>query len=200
MKKCKGTGKAKGHGCGKLQEKRIYGLGLECRCYQSWLFGTEEGAKVVESRTIKAKRDVSKEKKKAEKERIDSMKSISALIQESRTPFQKWIRFRDANDGCISCGSTTADIYHAGHYFKAETYRGLIFDEMNVNKQCSKCNIYLNGNESAYREGLVRKYGEEAVKALEERANELRAYQWDREEIKAIKKEYQKRLRDDIRL
>ena len=42
-KKCKGIGKAIGYGCGSMQLKRVYGLGLNCRCYQNWLLNSEEG-------------------------------------------------------------------------------------------------------------------------------------------------------------
>jgi hypothetical protein len=49
-KKCHGTGKGKGHGCGKIvpvhvkgRSNRIYGLGVSCECYPSWLYGSKEG-------------------------------------------------------------------------------------------------------------------------------------------------------------
>jgi hypothetical protein len=112
-------------------------------------------------------------------------------------PFQKWIRLRDANDGCISCDSVNVKIWHAGHYFKAELFTGLIFDEINVNKQCEKCNTFLGGNETGYRKGLIAKYGEKVVKDLELRSNELREYKFTREELKEIKTKYQKLLKND---
>lgn len=46
-KNCKGTGKAKGYGCGSMQLYRKYGLGRECGCYGEWLFSSEEGRKTI---------------------------------------------------------------------------------------------------------------------------------------------------------
>jgi hypothetical protein len=195
-KKCKGIGRAKAHpGCGELSHRRKYGL---CPyCLIDWAENFEEGKEWMQKQFLpKAKRKAQKTRKKNEREQREKLKSIRRLINEARTPFQKWIRFRDANDPCISCGSTTSSIWDAGHYLKAELYTGLIFDETNVNKQCRKCNSYLGGNESAYRVGLVKKYGEKKVKALELAADKMRTYRYSREELIDLKKRYQKRLRD----
>jgi hypothetical protein len=40
---------------------------------------------------------------------------------------------------------------------------------MNVNAQCKQCNAFRQGNAVGYREGLAWKYGEKAIKALEDR-------------------------------
>lgn len=196
IKPCKGHGKAKGCGCGKDVEvkKRKYGL---CPvCFWDWMQTSVAGQEYYKSRFIpRVEKEAKKTIKRKDKEAKESLKSVQRLIQEARVPFQKWIRFRDANEGCISCPTTTAKIWHAGHYKKAELFTGLIFNEMNVNKQCEKCNTFLNGNESEYRKGLVKKYGEERVKQLEESADQLRLYKWDKEEIRNIKKKYHQKLK-----
>jgi hypothetical protein len=195
MKKCKGIGRAKAHpGCGEPSEKRRYGL---CHyCLLDWVKNYEEGAEWVRSGLIpKAKRKAKQKTSKEERKLRDSLKSIRRLINEARVPFQKWIRQRDEGKPCISCGTRTSDIWDAGHFFKAELYTGLIFEEMNVNRQCRKCNTFLGGNESGYRQGLVKRYGAEKVKALELSADKMRTYRYTREELIEIKKEYQKRLK-----
>lgn len=196
-KPCKGINKAHGYeGCGNEvpTKERVAGL---CRvCYWDWMQSTEGGRLHYQTQFIpRVKKLTEKENKKKTKEQRESLKSISRLIQEARVPFQKWIRLRDANEPCISCGTTTAKIWHSGHYLKAELFTGLIFHLINVNKQCEKCNTFLNGNESVYRIGLVKKYGEEVVKELEELADRLRQYKFTREELKIIKSKYQKLLR-----
>lgn len=81
--------------------------------------------------------------------------------------FNRFIRLRDQDLPCISCGTTKPDIqYHAGH-FKTTHVTSLRFDEQNVNKQCSRCNNYLSGNLAEYRKGLVAKYGQEVLDRLE---------------------------------
>lgn len=198
-KKCKSQGKAKGfEGCGELSLYRTYGL---CQgCFKKWIKTTKEGFNHVISNTIpKVRKSKEEETKQREKEFKDKNKSMASLIGEVRVPFHKYIRIRDANDGCISCGTGQSANFQAGHYKKAELFRGSIFDEINTNKQCYKCNVYLSGNESGYREGLVKKYGEEATKELEQRANKNRAYDWNREQLKEIKKEYLEKCREILK-
>lgn len=193
---CKGINRAKGiDGCGELSENRKFGL---CpSCLWEWATNNENGKIWKEKQFMpKVKSKLSTERKTKNKEVRESLKSIQRLIQEARVPFQKWIRIRDANKACISCGTTTAKIWHAGHYFKAELYSGLIFNRINVNKQCEKCNTYGGGNESGYRLGLVKKYGNNITRKFEESANHLRQYKFSRNELIEIKKKYQKLLNE----
>ena len=85
--------------------------------------------------------------------------------------FNIYIRKRDKDNNCISCGKKSEQ-YHAGHFIaKSNTYHnklGLRWDEYNVNKQCVRCNIHLHGNLLKYRRGLVEKIGEEKVIQLED--------------------------------
>lgn len=196
-KPCKGTGNAISHGCGKLSTFRKYGL---CEsCYRNWLLNTPEGKFIIEKTTIRAKKQVSISTKKASnkqtKEIIEKNKSIQRLIQEARIPFHAYIRHRDANLSCISCGSVLSQIWDAGHLYKAELYSGLIFNEDNVNKQCRKCNTYLDGNENGYRKGYENRFGIEKLKLLDSLAIELRNYKYSREELYTIKEDYQKKLK-----
>lgn len=195
-KPCKGIGKCHGiKGCGKPSTKRKFGL---CpACLWEWMCLNDNGKVWRETQFIpKVKRKTEKEKKKRNREQREAMKSIARLIQEARVPFQKWIRLRDANKACISCNQTGADIFDAGHFYKSEVYRGMIFNPSNCHSQCRACNRYMNGNESNYRLGLINRYGEEFVKKLDEEAIANRDYRWSREEISEIKKKYQKLVKD----
>ena len=124
-------------------------------------------------------------------------KSRSQKIQEVRKVFHAWIRKRDDCLPCISCGNISPSMWDAGHYLKAEVYTGLIFNEHNTNKQCSKCNRFLDGNEANYRIGLVKKIGEAAVLELESIKDSMRKYKWSDEELKEIKDKYQKLLNEN---
>lgn len=188
-KKCRGTGKAAGHGCGSLVTNRKYGLGLSCGCWLNWLKNTPEGQEVVRKNTLTAQRKTKRERTKKQTEQKEKNKSISSFIQDARKPFQEYIRLRDANETCISCGRDSK-IWDGGHYFKAELYSGLIFDEVNVNKQCGRCNRYLDGNIDGYKSGLINKYGYEAFLSLSERAIALKEYKYTKDELKAIKRLY----------
>jgi len=87
--------------------------------------------------------------------------------------FSKMIRARDNNGGyfrCPTCGRTLPiEEADAGHYI-TRARKSVMFDEMNVHAQCRYCNRFQEGNHFIYRTWLVEKYGEEAVEALECRA------------------------------
>ena len=119
------------------------------------------------------------------------LKTQAQLRNPIKLHFQKWVRMRDIKEPCISCGTNEAK-WDGGHYLKAEIYSGVIFDERNVNKQCSYCNQYLDGNTAAYRQGLIKKIGLDEVIALEELANETRTKKWTIEELQTIKNKYKK--------
>jgi hypothetical protein len=197
-KKCKGTGKANGYGCGTLQLIRHYGLGVNCKCYQNWLLQTEEGRQVIEKRRISASKKLKAEKKKESREFKEKNKSIAKLKQEARKVFQQWIRIRDVDLLCVCCGQNS-ETWDAGHYYKAELYSGVIFHEMNVNKQRVYCNKHLHGNEGEYRKGLIEKYGEDAVKELDRIAIETKDKEWSREELLEIKKHYQLKIKECLK-
>lgn len=196
LKKCKGTGKAIDSGCLKETYSRHYGL---CNsCYADWLLHTDNGKAKLERSKIISKKRIEKARRKKTREQKEADKSIQKLIQEARAPFHKWIRLRDANRECISCGSTDSKIWDAGHYFKAEIYSGLVFNEKNVHKQCGKCNRFLGGNERGYRAGLIKRFGEQYVLHLEANADFFRLYKHTREDIRVLKQMYLKRLKDAI--
>jgi hypothetical protein len=136
----------------------------------------------------KAKDKKDKAETKAKKIKL---KTYTQKVNDAKKVFQKWIRNRDTGLPCISCGcSLSGGVYHAGHYKKSEIYRGVIFNEFNVNGQCIKCNLYLDGNESNYRSGLVKKIGEQKVIELEELAEQTRKYKYSDAELEEIKKKY----------
>lgn len=188
QKICKGTGKAKGYsGCGKVAYLE---WGLCYSCKKDFLLNTEQGQELIIKASKKAKMYSAQETKKTynkeKKERKWELMSTAQKIQAARKVFQKWIRNRDKDKPCISCGNNNADQYHAGHYKKAEIYTGVIFNEFGCSKQCLKCNTYLGGNEAQYRVALCLIHGEAKVVEFEKLANETRQYRWSSEELKKI--------------
>ena len=184
QKICKGTGKAKGYsGCGKLAYLE-WGLCYDCK--KDFLLNTEQGQELIDKASKKAKMVSAQTYNKEKKERKWELMSTVQRINKAKQVFQKWIRKRDKDDPCISCGTVSSDLWDGGHYLKAEIYTGVIFNEINVHKQCRKCNRFLGGNEAQYRIALCLKYGESKVAELEKLANENRQYRWSSEELKKI--------------
>jgi hypothetical protein len=150
----------------------------------------------VECSISAAKEKEEKEWRKRKAEGLKSLKTLSQYEQDARKVFQQFIRLRDKDLPCISCGVLTAKQWDGGHYFKAELYSGLIFNEDNCHKQCSRCNRELHGNESNYRIGLVKKIGEQAVKWLEDFKDELRTRKYTKEELLEIKTLYNNKIKE----
>ena len=106
--------------------------------------------------------------------------------------FNTYIRERDKNDNCISCGKTS-NRYDAGHYYAVGNYSALRFNEDNTNKQCSfYCNKSLHGNFHEYTIRLKQKIGEERVKWLEEHRHDT--LEISIEEIKEQMKVYKVKI------
>ena len=102
----------------------------------------------------------------ADKVKREKLKSRSDWLKEAQTAFNAFIRERDKDQSCISCGRHHTGQYHAGHLFSVGARPELRFNEDNVHKQCSACNNYLSGNVILYRQALIAKIGLERVEAL----------------------------------
>jgi len=131
--------------------------------------------------------------RKATKEALGRLKSRATWAREAQAAFNAWIRLRDADLPCISCGRHHQGQWHAGHYRSVGAAPELRFVEMNVHKQCSPCNTHLSGNAVKYRAGLIARVGAEVVKALEG-PHVIRTHSID--ELKGIKAEYTRRVRE----
>lgn len=145
-----------------------------------------------------------KQAQEATKERAEQAKRKEATktkgqhTKDAQAAFNAFIRERDKDLPCISCG-TTADVqYAAGHYRTTAAAPELRFNPLNVHKQCNRnCNMGKSGNLLNYRAGLIAKIGLEQVEWLEG-PHEPKRYSI--EDLKAIKAEYRAKLRDLKRL
>lgn len=127
---------------------------------------------------------------KLEKERI---KSRAEHAREAQVAFNSYIRYRDINEPCISCGRNHNGQYHAGHYRSVGSHPELRFEELNVHKQCSVCNNHKSGNVIEYRINLAKKIGAKNLEWLEGH-HEPKKYTV--EELKQIKAEYKRKLKE----
>ena len=113
--------------------------------------------------------------------------TLPKLIKKAEKVFNAWIRDRDKDKGCISCG---AKVVHAGHYFSAGHYSGLRFDETNVHGQCAGCNVFKHGNLIEYGIGLIERYGTTYHIELLNKSKTHKLRKWDRSELEEIIKKY----------
>ena len=103
--------------------------------------------------------------------------SRSTLMRNADDAFSLYIRTRDSQEfngthfRCISCGRPLSiDQADCGHFINRQ-HMSLRFSELNCNAQCRKCNRFMEGNFSGYRQGLIKKIGEQKVILLEAQKN-----------------------------
>lgn len=129
--------------------------------------------------------------KAQKKEMKENDKSLRT--REAQKAFNAFIRQRDMDQPCISCGRFHTGQYHAGHYKSVGACPELRFDEDNCHKQCSSCNDHLSGNIVNYRPNLITKIGLERVERLERKQKPKK---YNCEQLKQIELHYKQKLKE----
>ena len=148
----------------------------------------------IECATIHAYKNKDKGAKIKHREQKKELKANDKSYREkcAQAAFNAYIRCRDSNLCCISCGRHHTGQYHAGHYRSRGAHPELRFEELNCHKQCAPCNNHLSGNISNYRPALINKIGLDKVEWVEG-PHEPKKYTC--EELKEIELLYKKRLK-----
>lgn len=139
----------------------------------------------------RAKREQEETKKRQEQRRKDretrdKLRPLSWFHAKTKAAVHKYIRTRDADEPCISCGTTHAAQWDAGHFISVGSDSSLRYDFANIHKQCSVCNQHKSGNLLRYRANLIPKIGEAEVLRLE---GPQLVHKWTREELAEIEQE-----------
>ena len=134
------------------------------------------------NRVAAEKKKVSTEKKEhtaAKKNLRES--NVKWMKNKAKTITHKYIRLRDKDLPCISCGRFEHEIdspnwdhiWDAGHYLTRAAFPELKYCEINIHKQCVRCNTApkFHGQDvmvrDQYRINLIAKIGLEKVEWLE---------------------------------
>jgi hypothetical protein len=125
--------------------------------------------------------------RKVTKEKLEKLKSKSEYLKDAQRWVNKYIRLRDADLPCISCGRFHTGQFHAGHFRTVGACPSLRFELSNIHKQCAPCNNHLSGNITLYRQSLIKKIGIEQVEWLE---SEHPPKNYTIDDIKEIKVKY----------
>lgn len=146
-KKCKGIGKAKGHGCGNII--LLYRYGLCYNCFKNWFYLNNKKTNKYTNSIKNKKPEKIKDKKYYQKKLQEEINTIVRLI--------------DSGKGCISCnhgwGNNWTREKHAGHRMSVGSTPELRYNLHNIFLQCSTCNIDKNSNIHQYNDGIKQIYG-----------------------------------------
>ena len=140
-----------------------------------------------------AKKKREKVEKANDRKKREALKSRAQWAREAQSAVNAYIRKRDEDKPCISCGRYHQGQLHAGHYLSRGAHPELSMDERNIHKQCQPCNVHLSGNQIEYRKGLISRYGVEYVEWLEG-PHEPAKHTID--DLKAIKATYVQKLKE----
>ncbi|HHQ6628407.1 TPA: recombination protein NinG [Serratia fonticola] len=109
------------------------------------------------------------------RERRERLKGIPEWQKEAQAAFNRYIRWRDYDKDCVSCGGIlqhsgnymTGSAVDASHYRSRGAASHLKFNVFNVHSACTRCNRQLSGNAVEYRIRLIKRIGIERVERLE---------------------------------
>ena len=143
-----------------------------------------------------AQRKEERAKTKAMKARLES---VGDLIKAAQKEFNRYIRLRDKDKPCISCGrplqqggGLRGHLFDAGHFRSIGSASHLRFDETNVHGQCVYCNRYHSGNHVNYRQGLIERIGLAEVERLE---TDNTSRKWSKDELRDLIQQYKEKCK-----
>lgn len=130
---------------------------------------------------------------KERKERI----GLTTLLESVKTMCHTYIKLRDKNKPCISCGTQWHKDFHAGHFYKAELFSSLKFHENNIHGQCVQCNLRKEGNLNDYQLNLPERIGYNNYEVLKVKAglDKKLNFKWNREVLKDLRNYYKIKIK-----
>ena len=188
------VGKRKCKSCGEyVREFIVTPKGVFCD-YDSatkWAYANKsKGAEIV--RKAQKKKDTIRKKE---------LKSVGDYVKEAQAAVNKYIRLRDRNKSCVSCGCKSVSVFggykgaggwDAGHYRSRGSAGHLRFNLLNIHKQCVKCNRFNSGNAVDYRVELINRIGQDNVDKLE---SDNKTRKFTVEYLERVKRVFNKRAR-----
>ena len=145
-----------------------------------------------------------REKQAKQRETVDKAikqkkerESLATLRNNVKNVCHQYIRLRDTGKPCVSCGGEWSNDHQAGHWYKAELYSSIRYDERNIHNQCKKCNLFLDGNHERYTERVHSRIGEHGKAAVQKAAAKYKqgAFKWEREKLVAIRTYYREKIK-----
>lgn len=182
--------------CPHCKGKMEQGVRIHPECIDAYAEAEEAKAKRKAEKQARAAAKVERAETRRRKEAI---KTLPKLKKEAEREFNAFIRARDADQPCISCGAPPPDLSglhagrDAGHYRSVGSAAHLRYHEDNVHAQCVHCNQHGAGRAVEYRIGLIARIGEARVVALETNNTVCK---WSHDELRAIRDTYKQKRKE----
>lgn len=121
------------------------------------------------------RKDEAQQERRSLKVRKLALKPDRHFKKQAQDAFNKFIRIRDNNQPCISCGETNPPDLHGGqwdcgHFKTVGAHPELRFEELNAYRQCKSCNAGSSKYPAKaatvakqYEENLIERVGQETV-------------------------------------
>lgn len=149
--------------------------------------------RIVQKKAEKEMADRAKAERKADKEKREKLKSLRDWLKEAQAAVNAYVRERDKDKPCISCGRFHQGSYDAGHYRSLGSNPALRFHLDNIHRQCVPCNQHKSGNAIEYRIGLIKRIGLARVEWLE---GPHAPAKYNIEQAKGIRDDFRARLKE----
>ena len=123
--------------------------------------------------------------------------TLPKLKAKCQLVFNAYIRERDKDKPCISCGQTKP-YKQAGHFYPVKQYDGLRFNEDNCHGECPGCNGFDDMHLLKYKDNLIRRVGFMKFRILNYKAEDYKknGYKWSRTEILGLIEYYKQKIKE----
>lgn len=149
------------------------------------------------ARSEKGKAEAKKAKEREHRRQRRGLETKPELMKKAQQAFNAYIRARDKDQPCISCGAPPRDQKYGGtrdcsHYRSTGSMPALRFHTENAHASCKKCNRDLSGNIVEYRLRLIDRIGKDRVEWLE---GPHESPHWSHEDLRVIGRHFRRQAR-----
>lgn len=114
----------------------------------------------------KAKKNLNKSRTQKKKKQREELKTLSEWKADLQRLINWIVRKIDEDKPCIARPNSNG-LMTAGHLYSVGSYPALRYHLWNIHKQSTHSNSHLSGDTSAYRQGIIIRYGESKLEYID---------------------------------
>ena len=166
--------------------------------FQQWC-SSDCGYKLARKKQKNKEEKKRLQRKRQDKKRLEELMTRSQWYTKLQLYVNKYIKLRDKDEPCCTCGTMNPNIkYDAGHFIAVG--RGgaspTRFELTNIHRQCSvNCNQHGSGMRLEYEKFIINKYGQEHLDWLKGKHPTLKEQFPHYEDVKAEIEKFKKMIK-----